>query len=119
MVSNSALILKPLRVVVLPIKLTITSCVNNGFPRQFCVIYANIRCSILFHLLVPGGKWLTATFSPVSLANCWSSRFGSDIPVMLALRRSSRQVVVADKQLDGPDMLSELLGTRQRFADEP
>ena len=40
---------------------------------------------------------------------------GSDIHVMLALRRSSRQVVVADKQLDGTDMVSELLGKRQRL----
>jgi hypothetical protein len=44
---------------------------------------------------------------------------GSDIHVMLALRRSFREVVVADKQLDGTDMMRELLGKRQRFADEP
>src|SRR6266404_6695573 len=74
-VSSSALLLNPLRVVVLPIKLTMTSCVNNGLPRQFCVIYAHRRCSILFHVLVPGGKWHTVTFSPASFANCWSSRF--------------------------------------------
>ena len=39
---------------------------------------------------------------------------GSDIHVMLALRRCSRQVVVADKQLDGPDMVGEFLGNRLR-----
>ena len=44
---------------------------------------------------------------------------GSDIHVMLALRRRSRQVVVADKQLDSTDMMSELLGKRQCFADQP
>jgi hypothetical protein len=44
---------------------------------------------------------------------------GSDIHVMLALRRSSRQVVVADEHFDGPDMIGELLGKRQRFAYEP
>jgi hypothetical protein len=38
---------------------------------------------------------------------------------MLALRRSSRQVVVANQQRDGPDMMGELLGKRQRFADPP
>jgi hypothetical protein len=38
--------------------------------------------------------------------------YGSDIHVMLALRRSSRQVVVANKQLDGTDMIGELLGKR-------
>jgi hypothetical protein len=30
---------------------------------------------------------------------------GSDIHVMLALRRRSRQVVVADEELNGPDMV--------------
>ena len=28
----------------------------------------NMRCSILFHLLVPGGKWQTLIFSPVASA---------------------------------------------------
>src|ERR1035437_9248267 len=27
----------------------------RGAPRQFMVMWANSRCSILFHLLVPGG----------------------------------------------------------------
>ena len=31
----------------------------NGFDLQFNEICENSRCSILFHLLVPGGKWLT------------------------------------------------------------
>ena len=44
---------------------------------------------------------------------------GSDIHLILALRRRSRQVVVADKQLDGTNMMGELFGTRQRFADQP
>jgi len=34
---------------------------------------------------------------------------GSAIHVMLALRPSSRQVVVANEQLDGPDMIREFL----------
>ncbi len=37
---------------------------------------------------------------------------------MLDLRRSSRQIVVADEQLDGPDMIGELLGKRQRLTDQ-
>ena len=37
----------------------------------------NSRCSILFHLLVPGGKWQTVTSRPVSSANPWSSTFQS------------------------------------------
>jgi hypothetical protein len=36
-------------------KLTTTSCVTSGTPRQLRVIWQNSRCSILFHLLVPGG----------------------------------------------------------------
>jgi hypothetical protein len=44
---------------------------------------------------------------------------GSDIHVMLTLRRSSRQVVVADKQFDRTDMMGELFGKRQRVADQP
>src|SRR5437762_14188337 len=35
------------------------------------------RCSILFHLLVPGGRWLTAMSTPSSLASFCSSRFHS------------------------------------------
>ena len=38
---------------------------------------ADNRCSILFHLLVPGGKWHTRMLSPVSLANRLSSSFHS------------------------------------------
>ncbi len=29
---------------------------RKGLPRQFWLISENSRCSILFHLLVPGGK---------------------------------------------------------------
>jgi hypothetical protein len=35
---------------------------------------------------------------------------GSDIHVMLALRGSSRQVVMTNKQLDGANMMGELCG---------
>jgi len=36
--------------------------------------------------------------------------------VMLVLRRSFRQVVVAHTQLDGIDVMRELLGKRQHIA---
>jgi hypothetical protein len=36
---------------------------------------------------------------------------GSDIHVMLALRRSSHQVVVADEELDSIDMVGKLFRT--------
>ena len=47
---------KPAFVVVAAMRFTITWWVINGLPRQFCVMKENRRCSILFHLLVPGGK---------------------------------------------------------------
>ena len=33
--------------------------VNEWLPRQFWLMKENIRCSMVFHLLVPGGKWRT------------------------------------------------------------
>jgi hypothetical protein len=39
------------------------------------VIWENSRCSILFHLLVPGGKWQTVISKPVSAAKAASSAF--------------------------------------------
>ena len=43
-------------------------------------------------------------------------RLGSDIHVMLALCCRSRQVVMANEELNGTDMVGELLGKRQRCA---
>ena len=43
---------------------------------------------------------------------------GSDIHVMLALRCSFHQVVVADEQLDGTDMMGELFGEGQCLAHQ-
>ena len=48
---------------------TTTSWVSRGRPRQFRVIAENIRCSILFHFEVPGGKCDTVISSPVSAAS--------------------------------------------------
>ena len=53
-----------LNVVVAAISLTITSWLTSGRPRQFFVMWENSRCSILFHLLVPGGKWQTVIARP-------------------------------------------------------
>ena len=39
--------------------------------------YPSGRCSILFHLLVPGGRWLTTMSMPSWLARFWSSHFHS------------------------------------------
>ena len=43
-------------------------------------------------------------------------RVGSDIHVMLALCCRSRQVVMANEERNGTDMVGELLGKRQRRA---
>ena len=43
---------------------------------------------------------------------------GSDIHVMLALRRRSRQSVVTDEELNGTDMVGELLRKRHRLTSQ-
>ena len=47
----------PVAVVVAAMVERMTSWLVRGRPRQFRVICENSRCSILFHLEVPGGKW--------------------------------------------------------------
>ena len=42
-------------VVVAPISSTTAIRLSSGWPRQFCVMWQNMRCSILFHFDVPGG----------------------------------------------------------------
>jgi hypothetical protein len=44
-------------VVVAQMAATITSWLVRGLPRRFMVMWENSRCSILFHLEVPRGKW--------------------------------------------------------------
>ena len=75
--SSSARTSSPSRVVVWPIKLTTTARLSRGRPRQFRVRWENIRCSILFHLLVPGGKWHTETGNPRRSASSWIATFQS------------------------------------------
>ena len=55
--------------VIIAIKLTTASWLRSGWQRQFSLIKEKSRCSILFHLLVPGGKWHTVRWRPVSSAN--------------------------------------------------
>jgi hypothetical protein len=47
--------LSPVLVVVAPINSTTARRSVSGRPRQFCVMWQNSRCSILFHFDVPGG----------------------------------------------------------------
>ena len=69
----------PDRVVVAAISSTITSWETSGRPRQFIEMWLKSRCSILFHLEVPGGKWHTVTARPISAANWASSVFHARI----------------------------------------
>ena len=75
--SSSAVTFRPVRVVVPAIRLTMTSWLVSGWPRQFIEIWLKRRCSILFHLDVPGGKWQTVIVMPVWVASSASSRFHS------------------------------------------
>ena len=47
---------------------TTTSWLISQRPRQFIEMWLNRRCSIWFHLLVPGGRWQTVMVRPVSRA---------------------------------------------------
>src|SRR5215831_11045552 len=75
--SSSLFTAKPVFEVVAAMRLIITSWLISGWPRQFWLMKENKRCSILFHLLVPGGKWQTEICKPVSSANCCNSHFHS------------------------------------------
>jgi hypothetical protein len=44
--------LRPALVVVLPISSITVARLSSGCPRQFCVMWQNIRCSILFHCVL-------------------------------------------------------------------
>ena len=66
---------RPWPVTVAAMPATASSGVIRGRPRQVRVMWQNSRCSILFHLLVPGGKWQTAIRRPVSAARTASWSF--------------------------------------------
>ena len=51
-----------------PTRFTIISTVSGGLSRQFLLTKAKNLCSIVFHLLVPGGKCETCMVRPVSSA---------------------------------------------------
>ena len=61
LVSRTARTLRPVAVVVPAMRSTMTWWLVSRLPRRFRVIWENSRCSILFHLLVPGGRWATVT----------------------------------------------------------
>jgi hypothetical protein len=55
LVSSAHSTLSPALVVVAAISSTTAAVLVRGLARQFCVMWQNRRCSILFHLDVPGG----------------------------------------------------------------
>src|SRR6266702_653450 len=76
-VSSTALTVSPVLVVTALIVSMMTSWEISGRPRQFMVIAENSRCSIRFHLLVPGGRCATVMSRPASAANAASPVFHS------------------------------------------
>ena len=102
----------PLLDVVLPMRETIVLKQVRGRPRQFIAMWLKSRCSILFHLLVPGGRWRTRMVMPSSHASICSSTFQArcralSLPPQSAVIMSS----VASGYADG--VLGEL--DSQRF----
>ena len=65
--SSTQRTFSPVEVRVFAISLTMAACVSKGWPRQFCEMKENRRCSILFHLLVPGGRWHTEIVRPLAV----------------------------------------------------
>src|SRR5271169_1916738 len=76
-VSSSQRPVRPVLVVVAEISSTITPYLTRGWARQFWLMKEKRRCSMLVHLLVPGGRGLTTMSRPSSLASFCSSRFHS------------------------------------------
>ena len=70
-----------------------TSSEISGLARQLRLMKLNRRCSILFHLLVPGGKWQTWICRPVWSASFCSSVFHS--LVRLPLEPPQSAVIVS------------------------
>ena len=70
----------PAVVVTAAMVFTTTSRLVSGRPRQVRVRWQNSRCSILFHLLVPGGKWHTVICSQLCMISVlggkWLRRIG-------------------------------------------
>ena len=73
--SNSARTVSPVAVLVAAISCTMVLKLRSGLPRQLRVIKENRRCSILFYLLVPGGRWHTVMGMRNSSASACSSIF--------------------------------------------
>jgi hypothetical protein len=73
--SRAAVTVSPAAVVVAAMVSMMTWWLARGRARQVRVMWQNSRCSILFHLEVPGGKWQTVISSPACAASAASSAF--------------------------------------------
>src|SRR6476620_10317894 len=73
--SISARTVRPVSVVVAAMSSTTVRKLRRGLPRQLMLMKEKSRCSILFHLLVPGGKWHTVIGNLSSSASFCSSDF--------------------------------------------
>src|SRR6266850_1501088 len=56
----------------------------RGLARQFWLMKEKSRCSILFHLLVPGGRWLTMMSRPSSVSQLLQLAFPQPHPRAVA-----------------------------------
>ena len=77
---------------------TMTSWLVRGLPRQFMVMWENSRCSILFHLEVPGGKWHAVISRPVPRASAASSVFQARVRVLFEPPESA---VISSRRANG------------------
>jgi len=71
----------------------------------------------LFHLLVPGGKWLTTMSRPSSLASLWSSRFQPAAPRAIAAPPSaviSNRVAGDSAPTDGVPPVADAVSPQRR-----
>src|SRR5260370_4474031 len=73
--SSSARTVRRVSVVVAAMSSPIVRKLRKGLPRQLMLMKEKSRCSILFHLLVPGGKWHTVIGNLSSSASFCSSTF--------------------------------------------
>ena len=74
------------------------------------------RTAEIAHAVFPKGNRYMQMRDTLGTVYTNASFAGSDIHVILALRRNSCQIVVTDEELDGPAMVGELLGKGQRLA---
>src|SRR5215210_8874711 len=82
--------------------------VSSGLPRQFMLMNEKRRCSILFHLLVAGGKWQTRISRPVWSARRWSSVFHSRVRLPLEPPHGDHVgVIVAESEVEALELSAE------------